>query len=122
MARPDTVPTPVLAVFVAPLDVPVRLDSAPRGLEAPDVPSNAPAPTAACDRPVPDVDPGVDILCRACGTEDITCEDAVWTVLPAWVVVAWVTAPAWPATPPGLVVWGGGANVLKVEADAELAA
>ena len=108
---------------MAPLpDALLKLDSALIGAEAPDEPSEAPVPIAACDRPAPDDDPGVARLCRACGTEDITCADAVWALLPAWVPAAWATAPAWPATPPGLVVCGGDVNVLNVAAEAELAA
>src|SRR5208283_2147784 len=75
--RFDAAPRPVLALLVALLLVPVRLDSVLIGADAPDDPSDAPVPTAACDRPVLDDDPGVDKLCRACGTEDINCEDVV---------------------------------------------
>lgn len=100
------------------LDAPVRLDNALSGAEAPDVPSEAPVPTAAWDRPAPADDPGVDRPCRACGTVDINWVDVDWMLPPA----DCATAPAWPATPPGLVVCGGDVKVLKAEAEAELAA
>ncbi len=102
--------------------MPVRLDSALIGAEAPDDPSDAAPPIAVDESPMLDDDPGVARLCRAWGTEEINCADVVWTVLPAWVAAAWPTAQAWPACPPGSVVCGGDVNVEKAEAEAELAA
>lgn len=108
----DTVPLrPALAVLVALPDVSVRLDSALRGAEAPEEPSPATVPAA-------DDDPGVERPCRAWVTEDISCVDVAWALVPA----AWATATAWPVSPPGFVVCGGDVNVEKAEAEAELAA
>lgn len=113
----------MLALLVAVLpEAPVRLDSALMGAEAPDDPSDAAVPAAACESPAPDDDPGVARVCSAWGTEEIICAVFVWALLPAWVPAACATAPAWPASPPGLVVCGGDAKVLNVEAEAELAA
>jgi hypothetical protein len=68
--------------------VPDKLDSALIGAEAPDDPSDAPVPIAACDSPVLVDEPGVDRLCSACGTEDIACAEAAWAWPPACAAVA----------------------------------
>jgi hypothetical protein len=117
--KPESALAPVLAPLVAVLPhAPVRLDSALSGAEAPDEPTDAPVPIAACDSPVPDDAPGVARVCNACDTEDINRADVVCAFVPA----IWATAPAWPASPPGFVVCGGDPKVLKVDAEAELAA
>jgi hypothetical protein len=121
--KPEKTPALVLALLVAVLpDAPVRLDSALIGAEAPDDPSDAAVPAAACGTPVPDAAPGVASVCRAWGTDEINCAVVVCALLLAWVPVACATAPAWPASPPGLVVCGGGVNVENADAEAELAA
>ena len=112
----DVAPNPALAPLVKPLpDMPVKLDNAPAGAEAPDEASPAAVPAA-------DDDPGVASPCRACGTEEINRIDVDWTLVPVAVPAVWASAPARPASPPGLVVWGGGVKVVKADAEAELAA
>ncbi|WP_430915863.1 PPE family protein [Mycobacterium colombiense] len=121
-ARPEAAPAPVLALLLAPLpEALVKLDRELSGAEAPDDPSDAPVPIAACDRPVLEDEPGVERPCRVWGTEEAHCVADVCALLPNW-AVACVTAPMWPARPPGLVVCGGGATGESLDAAAELAA
>src|SRR6185312_2503646 len=106
-ASPVAAPAPVLALFVAPLpEALVTPDSALSGAVAPEDPSEAPVPIAACDRPVLGGEPGVDRPCRVCGTEEAHCVAVACAVLPDW-VTAWVRAPMWPAAV-GLADCGGG--------------
>jgi hypothetical protein len=121
--NPDRAPAPALAPLVADLpDVPVMLDRARSGPESPDDPSDAALPPIAVgESPNADDDPGVARPCRAWGIAEINCAVVAWAFPPTWVPAAWAAATAWPASPAGLVVCGGGAKMLKAEAEAEFA-
>src|SRR6185437_13157311 len=102
-ASPEAAPALVLALFAAPLpEAPVKLDSELSGAEAPDDPSDAPVPIAACDKPALDGEPGVERPCNVWGTAETHCVAVACAVLPDW-AAAWVRAPTWPARPAGLV-------------------
>jgi hypothetical protein len=57
--------------------------------------------------------------CSAVGTAEVSCDSTVCVFVAAEVPVAWATAAAWPACPPGLVVVAGGVNGVSVVADAD---
>src|SRR5271155_5350077 len=61
----------------------------------------------------------VAALVNALGIAENACwiEETVLCTLPAEVPVAWLTAAAWPADPPGLVFCWGGVNGVSVVAD-----
>ena len=51
---------------------------------------------------------GVASPCSAVGTAEVRCDSTVWVFVAADVPVAWATAAAWAASPPGLVVGAAG--------------
>jgi len=57
--------------------------------------------------------------CSALGTEETTCDSVDCTPLPVDALVAWATAPTWPAVPAGLAVSGGELNGGTAAATAE---
>jgi hypothetical protein len=63
-------------------------------------------------------------FCRALGTAEKACwaDATALCTLPAEVPVTWLTAAAWPASPPGLVLCCGGVNGVSAVADADEAA
>jgi hypothetical protein len=56
--------------------------------------------------------------CSAVGTAEVSC-DSTACVFAADVPLAWATAAACPASPPGLVVGAGGVNGVSVVACAD---
>jgi hypothetical protein len=54
----------------------------------------------------------------AVGTAEVSCDSTVCVLVAVDVAVAWASA-AWPPSPPGLMLCGGGVNGVRVAADAD---
>jgi hypothetical protein len=57
--------------------------------------------------------------CSAVGTAEVSSDSTVCVLVAVDVAVAWATAAAWPLSPPGLMLCGGGVNGVSVVADAD---
>lgn len=76
------------------------------------------------DSPDVDEEDDVDVAgearpCRLVGTAEVNCDNAACVLVLADVPVAWVTAAACPANPPGAVVCGAAANAGTLAAAAD---
>src|ERR1700722_15471119 len=75
-----------------------------------------------CRIPSPDADDAAADVegngeARPCSAE-VSRDSTVWVFVATDVPVAWATAAAWPPSPPGLMLCGGGVNGVSVVADA----